>query len=112
MKKFLALYTTPREEIDRFLALPDEEREEAFEAEVEDLENWALAHKASIVDPGSVLGMNQRLDVEGAANLTNDLTGYVIVRAEDDDHAALLFEDHPVLKLPGAYIELMECLEA
>ena len=41
----------------------------------------------------------------------NNMSGYVVVRAESHDAAARMFENHPHFAIfPGDSVEIMECL--
>ena len=62
----------------------------------------------SIPDPGGPLGKTKRVSAEGAADTRNDLTGYVILKAESHDAAAKLFTHHPHFRIPQSAVELME----
>jgi hypothetical protein len=72
---------------------------------------WADEHKDSIVDLGKPLGKTKRVDQSGVSDSRNDVGGYSIVQAESHEEAAKLFEGHTHLTIPGATIEVMECMQ-
>lgn len=113
MKTFLAIYlgnanSTASKAWDALdKASQDAKSREAMEAWVA----WGERNAASIVENGPPLGKTKRVDPAGVMDVTNDLTGYAIVRAETHDEAARLFLDHPHFTIfPGAGVEVMEIL--
>ena len=47
----------------------------------------------------------------GIADIRNNMSGFVVVRAETHDAAARMFEGHPHFTLfPGDGVEIMECM--
>jgi len=65
----------------------------------------------AIVEQGSPLGKTKRASAQGISDIKNNMTGYVIVRAESHAAAARLFENHPHFAIfPGDSVEIMECL--
>lgn len=108
MKKFMAVYigsATPEQRAE-FKADPA-----TIQAGMEAWGKWMQDHKAVIADSGGPLGKTKRADRSGVADSSNQLTGYVIVRAESHEHAARMFEGHPHFALfPGDAVEAMECL--
>ena len=72
---------------------------------------WMARHAARIVDAGGPLGKTKRVSVAGIADAQNNIAAYVIVEAEDQQAAALMFEDHPHFAIfPGDGVEVMPCL--
>ena len=69
---------------------------------------WVETHQASIADLGGPLGKTKRISNDGIEDVANDLTGYTIVRAESQEAAAKLFENHPHFTIfPGDAVEVM-----
>jgi hypothetical protein len=65
-------------------------------------------HGDSMVDPGGPLGGTKRISPEGAADVSNALTAFVVVRAASHEAAATMFEGHPHFMIfPGDAIEVM-----
>ena len=72
---------------------------------------WMNDNKASIVEGGAPLGNTKRVDANGPSNTKNEIGGYSVVQAESHDAATKLFgKDHPHLRMPGAWIEIMEIM--
>lgn len=75
-------------------------------------ENWMVENAANIVDLGGPLGRTLRVSEKGIANHSNLLNGYIIVKAESHENAALLFKNHPHFSMfPGDSVEIIECTE-
>lgn len=113
MKTFLAIYlgsaSSPARE--RWDALDEDSRRAQDIAGVAAWMRWGEDHAAAIVDNGAPLGRTRRADPAGISDVTNDMTGYVLVRAESHEEAARLFLGHPHFTIfPGAAVEIMECL--
>jgi hypothetical protein len=113
MKKFLAIYTgTPAHHQKSGWHAYDEQRRKQLEAAGLDAwAQWGAAHAGAIVDAGAPLGKTKRAAASGISDITNGMTGYVIVQAESHEAAARIFEDHPHFTIfPGESVEIMECL--
>ena len=73
--------------------------------------DWMATHKAAVVVEGGPLGKTKRASAAGVSDTKNNMTGYVVVRAETHEAAARMFENHPHFKIfPGESIEIMESL--
>ena len=113
MKKFLAIYTgsvdsAKRAQWDR---LDEQERQRRQAAGMQAWIAWGAAHQGAVVDGGGPLGKTKRVSAQGVADIRNQMAAYVIVRAESQQAAAALFENHPHFTLfPGDGVEIMECL--
>ena len=108
MKKFLALYIGSASQAEKAATvISDDTRARGMAA----WGSWMAKHEANIVDPGGPLGVTKRASAKGISDTRNDITGFVIVEAESQDAAALLFEDHPHFAIfPGDSVEIIECL--
>jgi hypothetical protein len=72
---------------------------------------WGARHAGQIVDAGGPLGKTKKVSADGVADISNHLSGYVIVEAEDQEAAARMFLDHPHFTVfPGEGVEVMPCL--
>ena len=109
MKKFMVLYMAHGAEFEAMMknATP-EQRKQGMDAWMK----WMSANQASMVDGGAPLGKTKRVDAKGAFDARNDaLGGYSIVQAESADAATKMFNaDHPHLRMPGAWIEIVEIM--
>lgn len=113
MKKFLAVYTGTDKAAkqagwDKLDAAALKAREaEGMNAWME----WGTKNKGAIVDQGTPLGKTKRASRDGIADITNAMTGYVIVEAETLEAAAKMFANHPHFAIfPGDGVEIVECL--
>lgn len=68
-------------------------------------------HQAIIVTSGGPLGKTKRVSSKGIADIKNEMSGFVVVKAESHDAAAALFVNHPHFAIfPGDAVEIMEAL--
>ncbi|MCE9522514.1 MAG: hypothetical protein K8S25_08805 [Alphaproteobacteria bacterium] len=73
--------------------------------------DWMTKHHASVVVEGGPLGKTKQASVAGISDTKNNMSGYVVVRAESHEAAASMFENHPHFSIfPGDSVEIMECL--
>jgi hypothetical protein len=113
MKHFLAVFTGTPEAVaaSGWNALNDTERQQRSEAGVRAWHAWMAQHQAQIVDSGGPLGKTLRVSPAGVAGARNNLSGYVIVRADSHEAAAALFLDHPHFSIfPGDAVDIVACL--
>ncbi len=94
---FLAVFTgsktSPR--MTEWAALPEAERQTREQQGMAAWEEWMHKHAASVVFDGGPLGKTRRVSPSGMEEVSNDLAGFLIVRAESHEAAARLFESHP-----------------
>jgi hypothetical protein len=113
MKKFMAVFTgsatsANRTEWDR---LDASERKRRESAGMQAWRQWMSDHQAVLVDSGGPLGKTKCANRQGISDTRNNLAAYVIVKAESQEAAARLFENHPHFTIfPGDAVEVMECL--
>jgi len=112
MKKFMVLYMASGPEFEKMMKnSTPEQQKKGMDAWMK----WMNDHKTSIIEGGAPLGKTKRVDLNGASNTKNDIGGYSVVQAESHDAATKIFgKDHPHLRMPGAWIEILEimpCLE-
>jgi hypothetical protein len=113
MKTFLAIYLgdPAAKSMSAWNALDEATRRAKDKEGMEAWVRWGEQNAASIVDNGPPLGKTKRIDSDGVRDVTNELTGYVVVRAETHEDAAKLFLKHPHFSIfPGTGVEVMECL--
>ena len=108
MKKFLVLYMANRAEFEKMMKnSTPEQQKKGMEAWMK----WMNDNKASIVEGGAPLGKTKRVDANGTSNTKNEIGGYSVVQAESHDAATKIFgKDHPHLKMPDAWIEIIEVM--
>jgi len=113
MKEFLAIYLGSPESSrgKEWNALDEATRQARALAGTKAWHGWMEANKAAIVVTGGPLGKTFRADAGGVAATRNNMTGYIVIRAESHEAAAKLFERHPHFAIfPGESIEIMECM--
>jgi len=60
---------------------------------------------------GGPLGKTKRVTQRGIEDVSNEVSGYTVVRADSHEAAAKLFENHPHFALfPGEAVEIMPVL--
>ncbi len=113
MKTFLATYLGSAESRNRkeWDQLDEATRQKRTEAGMKAWGEWMTKHHAAIVVEGGPLGKTKRASAAGVSDTKNNMTGFVVVRAESQEAAARLFENHPHFAIfPGESVEIMECL--
>lgn len=102
MEKFLVLYLAPREALEEMMKNTNPEQGDAGK---KDWANWMKKHAESFVDAGGPVGKTKRVTGEAATDVTNEVMGYSIVRAESHEAAANMLKDVP--NIPGGYVDVM-----
>src|SRR5688572_11547038 len=111
MKNFLAIYTGTIASKGKWDALDESKRKEREAAGMKAWGDWMVKHQAIIVVQGGPLGKTKRISTQGIADIRNEMTGFIVVKAESHPAAAKLFENHPHFAIfPGDAVEVMECL--
>lgn len=113
MERYLAVYTGSQTSRGQsgWDALSEAERGRREEAGIKAWGDWMAANDATIVDAGGPLGKTKRVGPDGIADVSNALTGYVVLEAESHQAAAKLFENHPHFAIfPGEAVEIMPLL--
>jgi hypothetical protein len=109
MKKFFVLYRVPVETMQEWVKnTPPEEMKAQSEKLGADMMAWTQKNEKTIVDKGLPLGKNTRMTAEGAQAVTNDLNYYCVVEADTVEAVEEMFKDNPHLRLPTAYLDIME----
>ena len=75
--------------------MTEDERRAKDEVGLAALKAWDEKHRDVIVYEGGPLGPTKRTSVDGVADVVNELTVFVVVRAPSHAAAAKLFEGHP-----------------
>ena len=90
---FLSNKTSPRWQA--WYAMSEDERRTKDEKGLAALKAWDEKHQDSIVYRGGPLGNTKRTWRDGVADVVNELTAFIVLRAASHEAAATLFEDHP-----------------
>ncbi len=93
-------------------AMSEDERRASDEQGLAALRAWDEKHADSIVYAGGPLGPTKRMTREGIADVVNELTVFIVVRAPSHEAAAKLFEAHPHMTIfPCDAVDVMPLLE-
>lgn len=106
MKKFIALYLAPISAIEQMKKATPEQMKAGMDAWMA----WFTKHEKSITDLGAPLGRTKRITAAGASDTKNGITGYSLVQGDSLESVSKLFEGHPHFQMPGALIEVLECM--
>jgi hypothetical protein len=72
---------------------------------------WMAKHAGAVEDGGGPLGKTKRIGPGGISDVRNDLSGYLVVKAESQEAAAEMFIGHPHFTIfPGTGVEVMEVM--
>ena len=111
MKNFLAIYLGTPESSAKWKDLAEDERQQREMEGMNAWHAWMEKHSDILVESGGPLGKTKSIDPSGIKDIRNNMTGYVILKAETHDAAAKLFEGHPHFAIfPGDSVEVMECM--
>jgi hypothetical protein len=103
---FLGSKTSPQ--LAAWNALPEAERRAKEREGMAAWHSWVEQHKAAVVAMGGPLGKTRKVTQRGIEATSNDMGGYMVVRAESHEAAAKLFENHPHFAMfPGESVEVM-----
>jgi hypothetical protein len=113
MAKFLAVFTGSQDSASSqaFNALDEAQKMQTMQAGMQAWGEWMAKHESCIVDAGGPLGGTKLVDANGAHDISNSLSAYIIVEADSHAAAAQLFENHPHFSIfPGDGVEVMPCV--
>ena len=104
--KFLVLYEMPSAGMGEWMKKPEAERKEAEAKMKTEWDAWLAEHKAHVLETNGA-GKTKRATSSGVTDVSNDVMMYSIVEAETAETASAMFEKHPHLGIPGAWIDIM-----
>ncbi|QKX16262.1 hypothetical protein [Microbulbifer sp. YPW1] len=111
MKNYLAMYLGTPKTSEAWDHLSEEERQQRIQEGMAAWGGWMEKHSDILVAEGGPLGKTKRIGPDGISDVQNNMTGYVIIKAESHEDAARLFENHPHFAIfPGDCVEVMECM--
>jgi hypothetical protein len=94
-----------------WFAMPEAERRVKEQEGMASWKAWAEKHHDSIVAMGGPLGKTKKVSKSGVEDTSNEMGAYMVVRAESQEAAAKLFENHPHFAIfPGESVEIMPVL--
>lgn len=81
-------------------AMSEDQQRAKAEIGVAAVKAWDAAHRDVIVYQGGPLGPTRRISDDGAVtDIVNELTVFMVVRAESHEAAVRLFEGHPHMSI-------------
>lgn len=106
---FLGSKTSPR--MQAWLALPEAERKTKEQEGFLGWKAWVEQHKDVIAFMGGPLGKTKSITTAGIEDISNNMSAFLVVRANSHEQAAMLFENHPHFAIfPGEGVEVMPIL--
>jgi hypothetical protein len=106
---FLGSKTGPK--MKAWNSLPEAERRAKEREGMAAWKAWVEKHQGAIVAMGGPLGKTKKITQRGIEDISNDLGAFTVVRAESNEAAAKLFENHPHFSIfPGEAVEVMPVL--
>jgi hypothetical protein len=103
---FLGSKNSPR--MAAWMAMPEAERKAKEQEGIAAWGAWMQKHHDVVAFTGGPLGKTKRVSGSGVADVSNQMGGFVVVRAESHEAAAKLFEKHPQFTIfPGEAVEIM-----
>jgi hypothetical protein len=109
MNRYIAVFSIPARTMEEWMKnTPPDKREAMSKDMMGQWQKWMEANAKSIVDRGMPLGKTKRVTAKGVADTRNDMNWYLIVDAENHAAAAKMFQSHPHMQIPDAYVEVME----
>jgi hypothetical protein len=72
---------------------------------------WMKKYEANFADPGAPAGKNTRVTKDGVQEVSNDVMGYSIMKADSKDQVIQMLQESSHINMPGSYTEVMECKE-
>ena len=113
MKNFMAVYvgdmSSPK--MQDWMKMEEGKRKKLQEEGIKKWQDWMQAHSSVLVEHGGPLGKTKKVSAQGISDAKNNMSGYVIVKAESQEAAAKMFEKHPSFShFPGDSVEIMEVL--
>ena len=107
---FLAVFvgskTNPR--MQAWMAMPEAQQQAKMKEGIAAWHAWMQKHAAILAYHGGPLGKTKSVGPNGIADISNNMGGFCVIRADSHAAAAKLFENHPHFTIfPGEGIEVM-----
>jgi YCII-related domain len=110
MNTYLAVFVGSKDNprMAAWMAMPEAERKAKEQEGIAAWGAWMQKHADVVVGEGGPLGKTKRVSGSGIADVSNEMGGFTVVRAESHEAAAKLFEKHPHFSIfPGEAVEIM-----
>jgi hypothetical protein len=106
---FLGSKTSPK--MKAWNSLPEPERRAKEKEGIAAWKAWVEKHQGAIVAMGGPLGKTKKITQRGVEDISNEIGAFTVVRAQSNEAAAKLFENHPHFTIfPGEAVEVMPVL--
>ncbi len=106
---FLGSKSSPR--MKAWMALSEAERRAKEQEGIAAWKAWVAKHQAAVSAMGGPLGKTKKVTARGIEDVSNEMSAFMVVRAESHEAAAKLFENHPHFTIfPGESVEIMPVL--
>jgi len=107
---FLAVFTgsksSPR--MQAWFTMPEAERKAKEMQGMAGWKNWVETHQGAIAFMGGPLGKTKKISADGTEDISNQMSAFVVVKADSHEAAARMFENHPHFAIfPGEGVEVM-----
>jgi len=110
MSNYLAVFVGSKDSprMAEWMKMSDAERKAKEQDGIAAWGAWMQKHAGDVVGEGGPLGKTKRVSPSGIADVSNNLGGFVVVRADSHEAAAKMFENHPQFTIfPGEGVEVM-----
>ncbi|HVZ28237.1 MAG TPA: hypothetical protein VG798_06230, partial [Rhizomicrobium sp.] len=106
---FLGNRNNPR--MQAWMAMPEAERKAKERDGIAAWKAWMQKHQGAIAYVGGPLGKTKKIGPGGVEDISNAMSGFVVLKAPSAEEAARLFEKHPhFTNFPGDSVEVMPVL--
>ncbi len=106
---FLGSKASPR--MKAWMALSENERRAKEQQGIAAWKAWVEKHQAAVSVIGGPLGKTKKISERGIEDVSNEISAFMVVKAESHEAAARLFEEHPHFAIfPGDSVEIMPVL--
>ncbi len=72
---------------------------------------WYEKCGSAVVDLGTPLDRVAKVQGHTFSDVRTTITGYTILEAGSREDAVALVQDHPHLRMPGTWIDVLECVQ-
>jgi hypothetical protein len=109
-QNFLAVFTGSKTspKMQAWMAMSEDRQKARMVEGIALWKGWMEKHKDILVESGGPLGKTKKISETGIEDISNNLSGFVVIRADSPEAAAKLFVNHPhFAHFPGEAVEVM-----
>lgn len=109
-QNFLAVFTGSKTaaKMQAWMAMGETEQKARMVEGIALWKGWMEKHAGVLVESGGPLGKTKKITEAGIEDVSNNLSGFVVIRADSHEAAAKLFVNHPhFAHFPGEAVEVM-----